>query len=149
MTPQLLTDALLFTSIACTSLLNQLVDNNTQASNNKGTQQWRVSTDSLTPNQLNLLTTIPEHMIDDIMSIVLTIGKVEPSILSTQSLSGLLSLVVYFLRRPWAINAPFLRAKLGLVLFQVFLPHSDRHRGDMWSHAVPVNGPHTSLLGKG
>lgn len=148
MIPQLLTDALLFVSIACTSLLNQLVDNNKKVSINNGTEQWRISIDSLTSNQLNLLSVIPQHMINDIMSIVLTIARVEPSVLSTQSLSGLLSLVVYFVRRPWVVSSAHLRAKLGLVLFQVFLPHSDRGKEDMWSHAAPVNGPHTGLLGK-
>ena len=37
-----------------------------------------------------------------------------------------LSLVIFFLRRPWAVQSPHLRAQLGQVLFHVFIPHRDR-----------------------
>ncbi len=111
---------------------------------------WLVLPSSLTEYQKYLLLSCPEHLVDDIMTILYTIGHTEPSYLSTititNSLEPVLALIIFFLRRPWAISSPHLRAKFGQVLFQVFLPHSERSREDMWSNANPVDGPHTALI---
>ena len=74
------------------------------------------------------------------------IAKTEPSYLSGKPLDGLLSLVTYFLRRPWAIKSPHLRAKLGLLLMHVFLPVSEQEGAERWSGSMPVDGPNRHLL---
>ncbi|RYH31359.1 hypothetical protein EON65_02720, partial [archaeon] len=62
-------------------------------------------------------------------------------------LTSVLSLILYFLRRPWAMQSPHLRAKLGLVLYNVFLPVTVRgSRDEMYTHLPSMDTPHTNLL---
>ena len=113
-------------------------------------KSWLLLPNQMTENQKRVLLSLPEHLIDDLMTILCTIARTEPSYLATvtitNSLESILSLIIFFLRRPWAVQSPHLRAKFGQVLFHVFLPCSLRKNEDMWSHITPVDGPHTNLL---
>ena len=109
-----------------------------QTASNKS---WLILPESLSATQRATLLSLPEHLIDDIMTILCTIARTEPSYLSTatvtNSLEPVLGLIIFFLRRPWAVQSPHLRAKFGLILFHVFLPCSLRKNEDMWSHITP------------
>jgi hypothetical protein len=52
---------------------------------------------------------LPEHLVDDIVIILIFVSKVHPACLSTSPLDQVLNLVVFFLRRPWAVQSPHLR----------------------------------------
>ena len=82
---------------------------------------WLVSAADCPPTQLALLTSLPEHLVEDIVAILLFVAKTEPAVLShsTTSLRSALSLVLFLLRRPWAVQSPHLRAKLGHLLWKV------------------------------
>ena len=82
---------------------------------------WLVASTDCPPSQLALLASLPEHLVEDIVAILLFVAKTEPSVLShsTTSLRSALSLVLFLLRRPWAVQSPHLRAKLGQLLWKV------------------------------
>lgn len=156
LSPDLLTDAVAYCVAMCSSLL-MLLDapgsSSTVKGGLEGTQEsdWVVSASELTANQLEILSNIPEHLVNDIMEILLVISRTEPVYLtnSTQSLYPVLSMVIYFLRRPWAVSSPHVRAKFGLVLASVFLPFDARGEDvERWSNAtrVQTDGKHVLLL---
>jgi ubiquitin conjugation factor E4 B len=149
--PDMLRDVVAFVVAASGSVLDVITDASTGSmkSNSSGesASAWLVNVDDHTPAQLAVLRSIPEHLIDDIMTVLFTVGKTEASYLSAQNLTPVLSLILFFLRRPWAVQSPHLRAKLGQVLFQVFLPGSEKRREDMWAPTVPPDGPQNTLLG--
>ncbi len=133
-----------FFSAAAVALLHALTDT---SSSSWSSSDWLLSPATLTPRQRDVLMVLPEHLVDDLMTILLTVGKTEPAVLANFALDSVLSLIVFFLRRPWSVTSPHLRAKLGQVLFQVFLPGSHRSRGDMWTNNTNLNnGPHNFLL---
>jgi ubiquitin conjugation factor E4 B len=107
---------------------------------------WLVSPQDLLEQQKIALTRVPEHFVDDIVSILLFVSKTFPQTLRDTSLESVLSLVVFFLRRPWSVQSPHLRAKFGQLLYHVFLPALDRSR-EMWtSEKLSSEGPETTLL---
>lgn len=81
---------------------------------------------------------------------MLLVARTDTSLLSSVSLTPLLSLILFLLRRPWAVSSPHLRAKCGVLLTAIFLPVSsgtDNHSGiERWSNIPPVDGPHSMLL---
>ena len=131
LSPLLPADAIHVLPVSVFSAPSQATSSNGSSSDSG----WLVLPSSLTVEQQRYLLSIPEHLIDDIMTILITIGHTEPACLNTvtvtHSLQSVLALVIFFLRRPWACQSPHLRAKFGLLLFQVFLPCSERSRGDM------------------
>lgn len=145
--PDFLRNAILFSTVASQSLYTALTASNTTASYN--TSDWLVREASSCITQRRLLSTLPEHLVDDIMTLVLTVAKTDGNHLSTYSLEPILTLIIFFLRRPWAVQSPHLRAKFGLVLHQVFLPLDIRGRegGDTWSHVLAKDGKHSHMLG--
>jgi ubiquitin conjugation factor E4 B len=100
----------------------------------------------LTDRQRAILGALPEHLIDDLAEAFLFIAKTEPSYLSGKALDSLLSLVLFFLRRPWAVKSPHLRAKFGQLIMFVFLPSEELTNMERWSANLPVNGPNRFLL---
>jgi ubiquitin conjugation factor E4 B len=96
-----LNNIVLFVCGACQSLLWYLDDNSASG--------WLALESDMLPRARALLGKIPEHLIDDIMDIMLFVAKTEPSTFGLCSLSPLLSLIVFFLRRPWAVVSPHLR----------------------------------------
>ena len=99
------------------------------------------------PHQRHILVNLPEHVVDDIMESFLFISKTEPSHLCGRPLDNLLSLVVFFLQRPWAVKSPHLRAKFGQLLYFVFLPASCLENEHGWSNNwQATDGPNRHLL---
>jgi len=151
MSPDLVADLLGFTEGACTSLMEQL---NVGASggvpvgsSSSSGEDWVLPRSSCPPTVLALLTQVPEHLLTDIMEILLFVAKTQPSALCVGRLDSVLSLCVYFLRRPWAVASPHLRAKFGQVLYYIFLPVANMPGEERWSGEAPRDGNHSLLLG--
>ena len=100
----------------------------------------------MTIKQRIVLESLPEHFVDDIAETFLFIAKTEPQYLSMKPLNDLLSLCVFFLRRPWAIKSPHLRAKIGQLLLYLFSPASELSHVERWSSNLPLDGPNRNLL---
>jgi ubiquitin conjugation factor E4 B len=68
----------------------------------------------------------PEHLVDDILSIMIFISRMSPGTLGSCPLDGFLEFCVLVLDRPALVRSPHLRAKFGDILYLVFLPPEDR-----------------------
>lgn len=123
LSPEFIGDALSFCSTASTFLRIHLCSMNSFSSGN-----WKVELD-LTNNMNEscmVLATMPQHLLEDICEILLFVAKTDGTHFKGVDMSPILSILIFFLRRPWAVGSPHLRAKLGQVLFYVFLPDSER-----------------------
>eukprot|EP01031_Cornospumella_fuschlensis_P026243 gene26243-31702_t len=145
--PELLRDVVTFCASGASVLLRGLAVDE-QGAHVKEGGVWLISQAEHTHDQLRFLLRLPEHLVDDILTILLFVAKTHPPTLRDASpLTSVLSLILYFLRRPWAMQSPHLRAKLGLVLYNVFLPVAGRgSRDEMYTHLPPMDTPHTNLL---
>ena len=136
-----LSDLVLFCSVASDALLSVVDDKLNESS------EWFQSEKDLSLSSRRLLTTIPEHLVEDVFDVLLFVAKTEPAAFLLHSLRPVLSLIVYFLRRPGAVTSPHLRAKFGQALYFIFLPVSARGpNAERWSGSRPVDGPFTELL---
>lgn len=144
--PDLLRRVVTMCSAAATRFMEVLETTESYQRDTVNRSVWLLSPLDLTEDQKTLLLRLPEHMIDDIMTMLLFVSKTAPSILRDAPLDGVLSMILFFLRRPWAVQSPHLRAKFGQVLYHVFLPVADRGREEMYTHQPSVDGPQTSLL---
>lgn len=95
---------------------------------------WYIAESFFDDNQRLLLKSIPESMIHDIVIYFYTLGKMSVSILKSYDLTPILSLMVFFLRCPWCIQSPHLRAKMGDMLCQMFVPSSYKSERDYWRY---------------
>lgn len=145
--PQFILDIASFCSSAATVLVSILAP---ERSNHQSiAENWKVSPSTLSPTQLHFLTVIPPYLVSDIITLLLFISKTEPSVLAKVALDDMLVLIIYFLRRPWALVDYNIRAELGQALYQVFLPSTvEGLRREHWSNIdnKSSNGLHTSLL---
>jgi ubiquitin conjugation factor E4 B len=107
---------------------------------------WMPQRSSSSDTAINCLKATPEHFVDDIMEMLLLVGKTDPKQFTRENLEPVLLLLLYFLRRPWAVTSPHLRAKLGEVLYYVFLPVDAMEGEERWTFELPVDGPHSTLL---
>lgn len=148
LSPDLLRDMVVFCAAASTKLLSALEGNlkSGAESDKVDYSAWLCAPESLTADQKHILLNLPEHLVDDIMTMLIFVAKTSPASLNSAPLDSTLSLIVFFLRRPWSVQKPHLRAKFGLVLFHIYLPVAARGSEDMWTHQPSVDGPHTELL---
>lgn len=114
---------------------------------------WLVTKERTSITEILVLQRLSEHQLDDILSLVLFVAQTRSSQLSRHSgshcdklLQPLLNLLVYFLRRPWAVQSPHVRAKLGQVLYHLYLPVKERGQEELYTAERPTDGPHTQLL---
>lgn len=110
-------------------------------------QSWLVSVDQLSEQQKRVLLQLPEHFLDDVTTLMLFVAQTRAPLLSRFDCGPLLSLLLFFLRRPWAVQSPHVRAKLGQLLYHVYLPVSERGSEELYTPVTPTDGPHTQLLG--
>ncbi len=143
--PELTTELLRFSAAASTRLMDLLETRESYQRNTIDRTVWLLDPLDLSEQQKSILLSLPQHFVDDIMSTLLFVGQFSPATLRLVPLDSVLSLLIFFLRRPWAIQSPHLRAKFGQVLFHVFLPVQDRGQEDSSSNTVG-DGPHTTLL---
>lgn len=144
--PDLLRRMVSFCSSAAWKLMDILETSESYQTNTINREIWLLSPQDLTEDQKLILLRLPEHFVDDLMTMLLLIAKTHPVILRDAPLDSVLSLILFFLRRPWAIQSPHLRAKFGQVLYHVFLPVHERGREEMFTHTPSMDGPHTALL---
>ncbi|CAM9168726.1 unnamed protein product, partial [Sphacelaria rigidula] len=88
---------------------------------------------------------IPEHLMNDILELILFLTRFNPSTLSKVELYPLMTLVVFFLAHPSLVKSPHLRASLGDVLYSAFLPRSERTEDFNPGNHLGVEA-HTGLL---
>lgn len=144
--PDMLSDLVNFATAACSALYSILSVGQTSKMNGG---DWLAKAEDLTPTSTLLLSTLPEHLLSDIMEILLFLAKSDPTVFHTTTLDETLSLILFFLRRPWAVTSPHLRANFGEVLYYVFLPYSKSRDEDMRYQAFngsAADGRHTRLL---
>ena len=99
--PDLLQDITLFCATASQRLLLALnADDNAQKASHSSS--WLVNKSDLSVQQRQFLLTLPEHLIDDLMILLLFVARTSSSVLLTVPLDHTLSLIIYFMRRPWA-----------------------------------------------
>jgi hypothetical protein len=77
-------DVVSFCEAASSSLMSALQDgnstsNSTSSSSGSSDDSWLANPSELTPAQRQLLSRLPEHLIDDIMAMLLFVAKVEPA----------------------------------------------------------------------
>lgn len=144
--PDLLRQLVLFCSASAVRLMDALETTESYESTTINRSIWLLSPQDLNEQQKSILLRIPEHFIDDIVSILLFVAKTNPQSLRDAPLNAVLSLLLFFLRRPWAVRSPHLRAKFGQLLFYVFLPFSERGLDESHPNAHQLDGPHTALL---
>ncbi|CAM9845618.1 unnamed protein product [Ectocarpus sp. 4 AP-2014] len=93
----------------------------------------------------SLVWQLPEHLIEDILELILFLTNHHPQTLGTSQLYPLMTMVVFFLAHPSLVKSPHLRASLGDVLYKAFLPRSERGNED--PYGAPLGGDaHTGLL---
>lgn len=69
-----------------------------------------------------LLQHVPEHLVDDICTVLIFVARLLPKMLQTFALDELLKMVLIVLSSPAYVRSPHLRAKMSEVLFRIFLP---------------------------
>lgn len=146
LSPTLLKDMLNFLVGAAKLFMTKLQSPEKYLAHTVHRTSWLVSAEEHSLEELTFLTTLPEHLLDDLVSMLLFIAKSAPATLLEANLEPMLSLLLFFLRRPFAIQSPHLRAKLGNALYQVFLPVQARGEHEMYTHLKSVDGAHTALL---
>lgn len=69
-----------------------------------------------------LLQHVPEHLVDDICTVLIFVARLQPKALHAFALDDLLELILLVLSSPAYVRSPHLRAKMSEVLFRIFLP---------------------------
>jgi hypothetical protein len=100
LSPDLLHDVVLFCSGASQRLLWSLTD--CESPSAKSSRQWLVSKEDMPAAQCHLILSLPEHLVDDLMTLLLFVARTSSSVLCSAPLDSTLSLILFFLRRPWA-----------------------------------------------
>ncbi|CAE7456350.1 PUB1, partial [Symbiodinium microadriaticum] len=151
----LIGDAAAFCSSCAASLLNELNRSSssspttTSSAAVSSADEWVVTAERMTPREKQLLSGVPEHFVDDLAELLLFFAKTDLALVSRRSLEPVLDLVLYLVRRPCSVASPHLRAKLGQVLYYIFLPSSERMGEERYTAPQPssADGPQCSLLG--
>ncbi|CAM9383829.1 unnamed protein product, partial [Hapterophycus canaliculatus] len=94
----------------------------------------------------SLVWQLPEHLIQDILDLILFLTNHHPETLGTSQLYPLMTMarklfVVFFLAHPSLVKSPHLRASLGDVLYKAFLPRSQRTDGDPYGERLGALPP--------
>jgi ubiquitin conjugation factor E4 B len=143
-----LRDVATFCSSACLFLVNHLVG---PASAERRSDEWMVPCEPLDPATATayaVLAALAEHLVSGICEMTLYAAKTDTNVLNEVDLRPLLTLIIFLLRRPWAVTSPHLRAMFGQVLYYVFLPLSERSRNvEYYGDQKKIrDGPQTRLL---
>lgn len=68
---------------------------------------------------------VPEHLVDDLCSVLKFVARLQPKALNAFELNELLKMIIIFLSSPSYVHSPHLRAKMSEVLFHIFLPSEE------------------------
>ena len=106
--------------------------------------------EQLTNSQKIVLAAVPEYALDDLMTCLVFVAKNRADLLSIPQMAHVLDLALFFLRRPAAVRSPHVRAKLGELLFQVFLPNKERDNAFGWNERYTsqhfADGLHSHMM---
>ncbi|KAF0701142.1 Aste57867_8365 [Aphanomyces stellatus] len=75
-----------------------------------------------TPVEELLVPYVPEHVVEDIVNILLFVARFAPEELKSFAFDDLLTMTLIFLSSPQMIRSPHLRAKMSECLFEICLP---------------------------
>ncbi|KAF4033007.1 U-box domain [Phytophthora infestans] len=93
-----------------------------------------------------LLKYIPEHLVDDLSSVLKFIARLQPKALAAFELKKLLRMILIFLSSPGYVHSPHLRAKMSEVLFHIFLPSEESEERETAGTAFGVELLRTDAL---
>ncbi|CAH0519935.1 unnamed protein product [Peronospora belbahrii] len=89
---------------------------------------------------------MPEHLVDDLCTILKFVARLQPKALNGFELKELLKMIIIFLSSPAYVHSPHLRAKMSEVLFQIFLPSEESEERDTAGTAFGVELLMTDML---
>ncbi|CAH0488009.1 unnamed protein product [Peronospora farinosa] len=89
---------------------------------------------------------IPEHLVDDLCTILKFVARLQPKALNAFELEELLKMIIIFLSSPAYVHSPHLRAKMSEVLFQIFLPSEESDERETAGTAFGVELLMTNML---
>ncbi|ETK74132.1 hypothetical protein F441_19407 [Phytophthora nicotianae CJ01A1] len=89
---------------------------------------------------------IPEHLVDDLSSVLKFIARLQPKALNAFELKELLRMILIFLSSPGYVHSPHLRAKMSEVLFHIFLPSEESEERETAGTAFGVELLRTDSL---
>ncbi|RHY41589.1 hypothetical protein DYB34_012724, partial [Aphanomyces astaci] len=89
----------------------------------------------VTPADALLVPSVPEHVVEDILSIVLFVARFAPDELKSFEFGDFLTMALIFLSSPQLIRSPHLRAKMSECLFEMCLPSHESE--DRPTAAIP------------
>lgn len=141
LSPQLLVDTVEFCIAASTVLLSAMEEDTARIYTAS-----LLPASTLSPAQQAVLSALPEDFMDDLLTLLLFVSKFQSQLFNAANMQPVFSLVLFFLRRPWAMQSPHLRAKLGKVLHSCFLPRSERSNIEFNERAHVPDGQHSLLL---
>lgn len=144
---QLFTDDLMRSVVLfCVAAAQKLWDGLSSDSEEERHPAWLIPETAMSKERLSFLQSLPEHFLDDIATMLIFVAKSASNHLHSVNFQGVLSVLVFFLRRPWAIQSPHLRAKLGVLMYHIFLPVAERGHEELYTPLRPSDGAHTQLL---
>ncbi|RHY07036.1 hypothetical protein DYB36_005379 [Aphanomyces astaci] len=89
----------------------------------------------VTPADALLVPSVPEHVVEDILSIMLFVARFAPDELKSFEFGDFLTMALIFLSSPQLIRSPHLRAKMSECLFEMCLPSHESE--DRPTAAIP------------
>lgn len=94
----LMSDVAIFIPACATSLLNQLQGQDVSDTSGDNLSSWTVPQATTGETCIKMLRAVPEHVVDDLMELLLFIAKSNPKSLSVASLTPVLDLILYLMR---------------------------------------------------
>lgn len=143
--PEVLSDILAFQLVAV-KWLTETICQASSAPLDSSEHDTPLDLDTLNPT--SVLYALPEHLVEDVLELLNLIVKYSPQTLQrfAMSLEPLMTFIVYLLAHPSLVRSPHLRAQLGDVLFDVFLPSSDHPYAEQRRPGRVAHEPHCGLL---
>lgn len=89
---------------------------------------------------------VPEHLVDDLCSVLKFVARLQPKALNLFELKELLKMILIFLSSPSFVHSPHLRAKMSEVLFHIFLPSDESDERETAGTAFGIELLRTSSL---
>ncbi|DAZ93776.1 TPA: hypothetical protein N0F65_008043 [Lagenidium giganteum] len=110
--PDLLDELIRFALLSCTVVTNIC----------SGGEMSALPLPDVSVEQNPLLRHVPEHLVEDVCSVLIFIARLQPQALNAFPLDELLKMIILFLSSPSYVRSPHLRAKMSELLFFIFLP---------------------------
>ncbi|RLN52723.1 hypothetical protein BBJ28_00016461 [Nothophytophthora sp. Chile5] len=119
--PDLLHEMIRFALLSCT-VVNSICAGSSASEGASGLELPLPAPDT---QQNVVLKHIPEHLVDDVCTVLKFVARLQPKALNAFALDELLTMILIFLSSPAYVHSPHLRAKMSEVLFHIFLPSEE------------------------